>query len=115
MVTNEIQQQTQQREIHFWERGCQNYIAGRFAFLAGLHPIAGNQLHHAIEFFLKGALSKSRTLDELRQHRLTDLWAAFKAENANTTSLARFDAVVATLHAYWDLRYPDDALKNGMS
>jgi hypothetical protein len=96
-------QQTAQREIHFWERGCQNYIAGRSAFLAGLHPVAGNLLHHAIEFFLKGALSKNRILDELRRHlhKLPDLSAAFKAESADASSLARFDTVVATLHAYW--------------
>src|SRR5260370_15917615 len=102
-------QQLTQREIQFWQRGCQNYIAGRSAFLADLHPVAGSLLHHAIEYFMKGALSKNRTLDELRRllHRLPDLWAAFKAEGAGALSLARFDAVVATLHAHWDLRYPD--------
>jgi hypothetical protein len=99
----------------FWERGCQYYIAGRFAVSADLNPVAGNVLHHAVEFLLKGALSKTRTLRELRQHlhALPQLWEAFKAESGDA-SLTKFDPAVTALHAYEDLRYPDKVLKKGM-
>jgi hypothetical protein len=109
-----MQQRIMQR-TSFWERGCQYYIAGRFAVPAGLNPVVGNLLHHAIECLLKGALSKTRTLDQLRKlsHNLPPIWEVFKAEIADA-SLSRFDPAVEVLHAYEDLRYPDDALKNGM-
>lgn len=105
----------EQREVHFWDRGCQYYIAGRFAVTGALNPIAGNLLHHAIEFLLKGALAKTRTLTQLRQlgHKLPPTWEEFKAE-VGDIGIARFDATIAALHAYEDIRYPDDALKNGM-
>ena len=103
------------QQTSFWDRGFQYYIAGRFAVPAGLNPIVGNLLHHSIECLLKGALSKTRTLSELRQlsHDLPRIWEAFKAETADA-SLSRFDPAVGVLHDYEDLRYPDDALKNGM-
>ena len=110
-----VTQNTHQREIHFWNRGWQYYIAGRFAVSAQLNPVAGNLLHHAIEFALKGALVKNRTLKELRglNHGLDNLWQAFKAE-VGDPKLSQFDKTIATLHAYEDLRYPDNALLNGM-
>ncbi|MBR1132543.1 hypothetical protein [Bradyrhizobium iriomotense] len=110
-----MQQQTIQRETHFWERSCQYYVVGRFAFMAGLHPVAANLLHHAVEFALKGALARNKTLKDLRNqlHKLPDLWTTFKAEIADG-ALGSFDPVIATLHSHWSLRYPDDVLKNGM-
>jgi len=108
-------QQRIMQQTSFWERGCQYYVAGRFAVSAHLNPVVGNLLHHAIEFLLKGALSKTRTLPELRQHlhALPPLWETFKAEIGDA-NLSRFDAAVAALHTYEDLRYPDKALKDGM-
>src|SRR6202043_1798471 len=35
----------------------QYYTIGRYSVLAGVNPVAGNLLHHAIEMFLKGALA----------------------------------------------------------
>ncbi|SIO55869.1 hypothetical protein SAMN05443247_08143 [Bradyrhizobium erythrophlei] len=109
-------QDTIQRETHFWERGCQYYIAARFAVPGGLNPVAANLLHHAIEFMLKGTLVKTRELRGLQNkygHKLPPLWKDFKTV-VGDAGLTRFDAIIDGLHRYEDLRYPDDALKNGM-
>jgi hypothetical protein len=45
--------------------------------------------------------------------KLPLLWEAFKLETGDG-SLSQFDAAVAALHTYEDLRYPDKALKDGM-
>jgi len=100
----------------FFDRSIQYYAAGRFAFLAGLNPVAGNLLHHAIEMCLKGALSKKGTgLSELRKlgHELSDIWNEFKLQ-ASDPSLSRFDAAVSALNEYEELRYPNSVLNKGM-
>ena len=43
----------------FFATAGQYYVVGRFAAFAGLIPITGNLLHHAVEMFLKGGLSKN--------------------------------------------------------
>jgi hypothetical protein len=72
----------------FFKTGSQYYIAGRFAAFAWLHPVAGNLFHHAIEMYLKGALSKTKSLSDLRKlsHDLLSGWAAFKV-HANDRAL----------------------------
>jgi hypothetical protein len=93
----------------FFDYGCQYYVAGRFSAFAGLTPIVGNVVHHAIEMFLKGALAKSMTLAEMRTklgHQLPDIWNAFKTQ-ADDASLNSFDASIRTLNAFEDIRYPD--------
>lgn len=100
----------------FFDRSIQYYAAGRFAFLAGLNPVAGNMLHHAIEMCLKGALSKKgASLDQLRKlgHDLPRVWDEFK-RLASDPSLARFDAAISELNKYEELRYPDVMLDKGM-
>ena len=42
----------------FFRTAGQYYVAGRYAAFAGFIPVTGNLLHHAIELFLKGGLSK---------------------------------------------------------
>ncbi len=44
----------------FCRLGIDYYVAGRFAALSGIFPVAGNQLHHAVEMLLKGALIRTR-------------------------------------------------------
>jgi hypothetical protein len=61
--------------------------------------------------YLKGALlkRKTKTLGELKHqlgHSLPKCWDAFKAQ-VNDPGLNRFDAVVAEIHKYEELRYPD--------
>ena len=102
--------------IHlFFSNGRDYYIAGRYAAHAGLNPVVGNILHHAIEHFLKGALSKTKALSELKSlgHNLVKIWNAFKAQ-ANDPTLARFDDVISTLSEFEELRYPDSSMARGM-
>jgi hypothetical protein len=87
----------------------QYYVAGRLAARAGLVPVYGNLLHHAVEMFLKTALSGVVSPKELRddyRHDLKKLWARFKVEVADT-SLDHFDATILALHEFEELRYPD--------
>jgi hypothetical protein len=101
----------------FFKYGCQYYVAGRYGVFASLIPIAANLHHHAIEMLLKGALSKSMTLKEMKarlKHKLEKTWETFKAQ-ANDTSLNRFDGVIEELNKFEDIRYPDNLLKNGAS
>ena len=51
----------------FFKTDSQYYIGGRFAAFAWFHPVVGNLFHHAIEMYLKGALSKTRSLSELKR------------------------------------------------
>jgi hypothetical protein len=98
--------------------GSQYYIVGRFAAFARLNPGMGNLLHLAIEMFLKGGLSKTKTLDELKKppfgHDLTAIWRAFKNQ-ADDAALDRFDGTIVDLNAYDELWYPDSILKKGMA
>ncbi len=99
----------------FFDLGSQYYVAGRFAAFAGLNPVTGNLLHHAVEMYLKGALSKSKSLDEMKDlgHKLSTIWQEIKTQ-ANDLSLDRFDDVVDTLDAFEGIRYPDKILQLGM-
>ncbi len=99
----------------FFKQGSQYYAAGRFGVFGWLNPVACNILHHAIEAFLKGGLSKTKSLDELKKigHKLPKLWDAFKAE-VNDASLDLFDKVIANLDSYEEIRYPDKILEKGM-
>jgi hypothetical protein len=95
----------------FFSSASQYYVAGRFAVFAGLNPVAANLMHHAIEMYFKGGLlkRKTKTLAELKHklgHSLPECWNAFKAQ-VNDPRLTRFDAVVAEIHKYEELRYPD--------
>lgn len=101
----------------FFSNATDYYIAGRFAAFAGLAPVVGNILHHAIEMYLKGGLSKTKNLAELKNlsHNLPDVWSEFKAQLKGPSSIDQFDSVVSALHAFEELRYPDSVLKHGMS
>jgi hypothetical protein len=104
--------------IHeFFRYGCQYYVAGRYEVFAGLIPVAANLHHHAIEMLLKGALSKSMSLSDMKTklgHKLDKCWEAFKTQ-ASDANLDRFDTVVQGLNKFEEIRYPDDLIKNGAS
>jgi hypothetical protein len=105
--------------IHgFFRYGCQYYVAGRYGVFAALIPVAGNLHHHAIEMLLKGALSKSMSLEDMKKtklrHKLDKIWDAFKTQTGDA-SLSRFDKVIEELNKFEDIRYPDELLKKGAS
>jgi hypothetical protein len=101
--------------LQFMDRGMQYYVAARSAAWAGLLPVCGNLYHHAVEMFLKGGLSQTQSLKTLKvlSHKLTDIWEAFKAEFPSSVGLQQFDAAIADIADFEEIRYPDKILKNG--
>jgi hypothetical protein len=100
----------------FFSTAIQYYIAGRAAAFAGLLPVVGNLLHHAVEMYLKGGLAKTRDLAALKRlgHGLPRVWKEFKAQ-FKKPALDQFDVVITALHAFEEVRYPDSILKKGMT
>ena len=100
----------------FFNTATQYYVAGRFGAFATLIPVTGNLLHHAIEMYLKGGLSRTHSLAQLKGlgHNLPRIWAAFKAQFPDP-SLGRFDSMLDGSQRFEELRYPDSALLNGMA
>jgi hypothetical protein len=81
--------------------------------------VAGNLFHHAIEFYLKGDLSRSVPRRDLRKrggrsgHNLECLWKVYK-ENHSVSALSAFDGCITDLQKFETIRYPDAIGKNGM-
>ncbi len=101
--------------VEFFRLGVHYYVAGRFAALTRLFPMAGNLLHHAAEMFLKGALVRIVGLDKLHHisHDLNGLWREFKTRFVVSDSDA-FDHSIAELDRFERLRYPDKVIREGM-
>jgi hypothetical protein len=101
-------------DSEFMTLGVQYYTIGRSAVLAGLVPVCGNLLHHAVEMFLKAKLSRSRTPQQLKKmrHKLVVLWNAFKAEFPGE-ALGQFDDPIAALDRFEEIRYPDSIVNKG--
>jgi HEPN domain-containing protein len=91
------------------------YIVARYATIARFGPIAGNLAHHAIEFFLKGALIDK--FDEAARinfwHNLPKLWRRYKTER-NNPALDRFDQTISDIHKFERIRYQEKKLRLGM-
>ena len=98
----------------FFSTGTQYYIAGRYAVIVGLIPVAGNLLHHAVELFLKGGLAASMELKELKElgHHLPKIWGLFKTR-LGKDGFNRFDLAIDSLQAFEELRYPDSIISRG--
>jgi hypothetical protein len=97
----------------FFLSATQYYISGRYAVLANLVLIAGNLMHHAVEMYLKGALSKIFTPEELKKkfgHNLPKLWHAFKKQ-VKDPRLDPFDTLIMSLDKFEEIRYPDAILE----
>jgi hypothetical protein len=100
----------------FFKTAGQYYVAGRYAAFAGFIPVSGNLLHHAVEMYLKGGLSKRGvSLDDLEKfrHNLRNIWTKFKA-TFDDPALIRFDDAVGSLQRFEDIRYPDLIVEKGM-
>ncbi len=78
----------------------------------------GNQHHHAVEMFLKAALTREgASLEDLKKigHDLNRLWAEFKKRFAGDVSLAEYNDLIRELDKFEDIRYPDAILRTGMT
>jgi len=95
-------------EAAYFSYGTQYYVAARFAVSNRLTHVAGQLFHHAIEFYLKGVLSRTMPYDDRKDlnHRLNEMWRLFK-QVAGQPDLKRFDYTIRTLDWFRDLRYPD--------
>jgi HEPN domain len=113
MMPNDSATQKLDATQKLFESALQYYVAGRYGFFAQLHPTVGNQLHHAIEFALKAALTHSGESTHGR-HNIEMLWRRFKAAVKNP-DLDKLDRAIADLHKFEGIRYPDSILKRGMS
>ena len=99
----------------FMKLGVQYYATARQSAWSGLW-VCGNLYHHSLEMFLKAGLSRKYSLRELRQrfgHKLIVIWNAFKADFPSPT-LLEFDATIADIAGFEDIRYPDRVLKYGV-
>jgi hypothetical protein len=107
--------QAESDSLNYFKLGTQYYLTGRFATFAGCLPVAGTLLHHALEMFLKGDLISHLSRDELKRvgHSLERLWSQYK-QSKPSIDLARFDKLVAELHKFEDIRYPDRITDFGM-
>ena len=95
-------------EAAYFSHGTQYYVAARFAISNRFIEVAGQLFHDAVEFYLKGVLSRTMPHDDRKNlnHRLNDIWSHFKRA-ANDPDLDRFDYTIQTLDVLWDIRYPD--------
>ena len=103
-------------QILYFYAALRYQIAARFCTIAEFSPVSGNTYHHAIEFYLKGALIEK--LDEERRrnfsHDVRKLWRVYKKEFADP-SLNKFDRTIAGLHKFERIRYPEQISTNGMT
>jgi|SRR6267154_401864 len=101
--------------MQYYRLATQYYVAGRYAALVWLIPVAGNLLHHAIEMYLKGCLASSQGAAALKQlgHHLPAIWARFKT-TFPVDGLDSFDHVVAALDRFEAIRYPEHSMAGGM-
>jgi hypothetical protein len=99
------------------------YIAARGAALAGLMPVSGNLFHHAIEMLAKAGIIKHNATGSFGQtqeklfslgHKLKAVWTEFKLCHPKA-SLSVFDALVAYLDRWEEIRYPDPDRLSGKS
>jgi hypothetical protein len=100
----------------FFNTAGQYYVAARYAAFAGFIPVTGNLLHHAVEMYLKGGLSKQGvSLDDLKKlrHNLPNIWTKFKA-TFDDPALTKFDDAIGSLQRFEDIRYPDLIVEKGM-
>ncbi len=101
--------------------GLQYYVAGRFATANRFTPVCANLLHHAVELLLKACLSytDSRKMIEkyggwrgVYGHDIRRLWGEFRKRQTAPVP-GEFDAIVAALHDFEDIRYPEELILEG--
>ena len=110
-----VKQSKSDSDLHFLHSAANYYIAGRYGVFAHLSSVSANLLHHAIEILMKAAQS-TMSLKELKgfNHRLPELWAAFR-QAFPTTPAQPFTQVINALHKFEELRYSDSIVQDGAS
>ena len=102
-------------QMMYFDTALHYQIAARYATSAGFVPASGNLVHHALEFYLKGALIER--LDEAARrklhHNLRRLWRMYKKER-NNSALDKFDQTIRDINKFERIRYPEEILKLGM-
>jgi hypothetical protein len=103
----------------FFKTALEYYVNGRASAFCGCLLTTGNLLHNAVEMMLKGELSRTVSLVDLKDnkkfsHWLPKCWAAFKALFP-TDDLTEFDPMIAELDKFETIRYPDKLLATGGS
>jgi HEPN domain-containing protein len=91
------------------------HIAARYATVAAFLPESGNLVHHAVEFYLKGALVKQLDERERRnlRHDLRKIWRRYKKERKNP-ALNKFDQTIRDINKFERIRYPEEILRGGL-
>jgi hypothetical protein len=103
----------------FFNTALEYYVIGRCAYFCGCRFTTGNHFHHAVEMMLKGQLSLTTPLDDLKdrhkfRHSLRKCWNAFKGLFP-AEDLTEFDTMIAALDNFEEIRYPDTLLAKGAS
>ncbi|HOQ43191.1 MAG TPA: hypothetical protein PLG94_14765 [Smithellaceae bacterium] len=106
-------------QAHLLSLGIQFYISGRVTYLfckIDAFLVTPLLFRHAIEYFLKGDLSFSHKMSELRKykHDLSKLWKVFKEEEPGN-NFDKFDSFIKQFNNTELMRYPKgkDTLKPG--
>src|SRR5215471_8276633 len=76
-------------------------IVARYSAAAAFLPVVGNLAHHAIEFYLKGALAAQLDETERRKigHNLRRLWRLYKSRK-NNPALDKFDQTIRDINKF---------------
>ena len=103
----------------YFSSAIQYYIAGRYAVFAGLNPVAGNLLHHAVEMAIEGHFSKTSPDTNLKKKTRDIRWSCsgrtskialriphltFNGSTGSVSELDKFEAI----------RYPEHVMEYGM-
>ena len=114
--TNGLPEGEDRLQSMYFERALNYHIAARYAVVARLAPVSGNLAHHAIEFYLKGALIKELDQAARRKmgHKLLKLWRRYKRGRQNP-ALDKFDQTISDINKFERIRYPEEILRLGMS
>jgi HEPN domain-containing protein len=99
----------------YFDAALHYHIAARYATTAWFVPASGNFVHHALEFYLKGALIEKLDEEASRKlgHNLKKLWRLYKRERKNPT-LNKFDQTIRDINKFERIRYPEEIIRLGM-
>lgn len=94
--------------------GSQYFAHARYSSQYFYLPVSATLFHHSVEMLLKGYLSKTKSLSELKNigHNLVVLWDEFK-EQVGEEGLLLFDYTIKKLDEIELLRYPNIIVDEG--